>query len=106
MISSFHGGKLSDKKNEEQLLIINFKIDINMKKKIRVVMMVAAVALVAGINVFNSRKSDVLSDVALANVEALAVGEDINPECPNGCVNGGGGCYCYHKYADYREAPW
>ena len=45
-----------------------------MKMKIRAVMMVAAIALVAGINMFNAQRSDVLSDVALANVEALSVG--------------------------------
>ena len=33
---------------------------------------VTAVALVSGINVFNAQKSNVLSDIALANVEALA----------------------------------
>lgn len=33
---------------------------------------VAAIAMVSGISVFNSQKSEVLSDVAAANVEALA----------------------------------
>ena len=33
------------------------------------------IAVVAGINVFNAQKSEPLSDVALANVEALAEGE-------------------------------
>ena len=36
------------------------------------VALVAVVGLIAGINVFNAQKSDVLSDVAMANVEALA----------------------------------
>ena len=31
--------------------------------------------MVSGINVFNAQKSNVLSDIALANVEALAEGE-------------------------------
>ena len=52
--------------------------------------MVAVVALVGGINVFNAQKSESLSDIALANVEALA-DDEINPLCPNGCVEGGGG---------------
>ena len=43
-----------------------------MKKNIIKVALVAVVGLIAGINVFNAQKSDVLSDVALANVEALA----------------------------------
>lgn len=43
-----------------------------MKKNIIKVAFVAAIALVGGINVFNSQKSENLSDVVLANVEALA----------------------------------
>lgn len=46
-----------------------------MKKNILKVAFVAAIALVSGINVFNSHKTENLSDVALANVEALAMGE-------------------------------
>lgn len=36
---------------------------------------VIAVALISAVNVFNVQKSETLSDVALANVEALASGE-------------------------------
>ena len=43
-----------------------------MNKKVLKVAFVAAIALVSGINVFNARKSEVLSDTVLANVEALA----------------------------------
>lgn len=43
-----------------------------MKKNIIKVALVAVVGLVAGINVFNAQNSDVMSDIALANVEALA----------------------------------
>lgn len=43
-----------------------------MRSKVVKIVFVIAIALVAGINVFNAQKSDVLSDVALANVEALA----------------------------------
>ena len=46
-----------------------------MKKNILKVAFVAAIALVSGINVFNSQKTENLSDVALANVEALAMSE-------------------------------
>ena len=38
--------------------------------------LVAAFALIAGMNVYNAQKSDVLSDLALANVEALASGSE------------------------------
>ena len=43
-----------------------------MKKNILKATLVAAFALIAGFNVYNSQKSDVMSDLALANVEALA----------------------------------
>jgi len=46
-----------------------------MNKKVLKVAFVAAVALVSGINVFNAQKSEVLSDIVLANVEALADNE-------------------------------
>ena len=78
-----------------------------MKKQLIKVAFVAAIAVACGLNVFNSQKSETLSEVALANVEALAdVDPNINPECPNGCLDDGEGCYCYHQYADYKEAKW
>ena len=43
-----------------------------MNKKFIKVAFVAAIALVGGVNVFNAQKTDVLSGIALANVEALA----------------------------------
>ena len=50
-----------------------------MKKNILKATLVAAFGLIAGFNVYNSQKSDVMSDLALANVEALASGEiDVN----------------------------
>ena len=53
-----------------------------MKGKILKVTIVAAFAVIAGMNVYNAQKSDVMSDLALANVEALAGGE-----------GSGGGCH-------------
>ena len=47
-----------------------------MKKKILKVTLVAAFALIAGFNVYNAQQSDVMSDLALANVEALASGSE------------------------------
>ena len=47
-----------------------------MKKNVLKATLVAAFGLIAGFNVYNSQKSDVMSDLALANVEALATGED------------------------------
>ena len=43
-----------------------------MKKNMVKVALEAVVGLIAGINMLNAQKSDVLSDVAMANVEALA----------------------------------
>ena len=48
-----------------------------MKKNILKATLVAAFGLIAGFNVYNSQKSDVMSDLALANVEALASGEEV-----------------------------
>ena len=39
---------------------------------------VAAFVLIAGMNVNNAQKSDVMSGLALANVEVLAYGESLN----------------------------
>ena len=47
-----------------------------MKKNMFKVAFVVAIALVSGINVFNAQKSSTMSEVALANVEALAVVDD------------------------------
>ena len=46
-----------------------------MKKNILKATLVAAFGLIAGFNVYNSQKSDVMSELALANVEALASSE-------------------------------
>jgi len=47
-----------------------------MKKNILKATLVAAFALIAGFNVYNSQKPEGMSDLALANVEALADGEN------------------------------
>ena len=51
-----------------------------MNKKVMKAVFVAAIAMVSGINVFNTQMSEVLSDIALANVEALADYEDSGTE--------------------------
>ena len=48
-----------------------------MKRKFVKISFVVAIAMIGGINVFNAQKSEALSDIALANVEALAEGEVI-----------------------------
>lgn len=62
-----------------------------------------SVELESGINLFNAQKAETLSDIALANVEALA-DDEVNPLCPNGCVENGTGCFCNGWYPSYQEA--
>lgn len=54
-----------------------------MKSKMIKVAVVVAIAMVAGINVFNAQKPEALSDVAMENVEALAGDENdyVNLPC-------------------------
>lgn len=75
-----------------------------MKKYLKVAVM-AMFVLVTGLNVYKSQTDVKLSDTQLKNVEALASGE-INPDCPNGCVDGDGGCFCFEEYPEYKEAKW
>lgn len=46
-----------------------------MKNRMMKYVLVIAITMMAGINVFNAQKTDGLSDLALANVEALAINE-------------------------------
>ena len=70
-----------------------------MKKNIIKVALVAVVGLIAGINVFKAQKAEVLSDVAMANVEALA-----NNENNNGGSSNSWDCWSQQKpgYGYYR----
>ena len=63
-----------------------------MKKMIKIAF-VAAFAAIAGYGVYANQKSEVLSDLTLANVEALASGEVIVG--PWYCAGSG---YCYDSY--------
>ena len=67
---------------------------------------VVAVAAVAGYNIYTNLKSNTMSDMMLANVEALASGE-INQMCPNGCVSDGDGCTCNGTdHPTWAEYDW
>ncbi|MFR0828503.1 MULTISPECIES: NVEALA domain-containing protein [Bacteroides] len=67
---------------------------------------VAALVTVAGYGVYASQKSDAMSDLMLANVEALARYE-VNPDCPNGCTSSlNSYCHCFKIYRDMREVHW
>ena len=66
-----------------------------MKKMIKIAF-VAAFAAIAGYGVYANQKTDVMSDLALANIEALASGE--TAKCTDSCKewsgNSGGGIAC------------
>ncbi len=62
---------------ERKKILITIKSRIEMKKNILKVAFVVAIALVSGINMFNSHKTETLSDIVLANVEALALDNEI-----------------------------
>ena len=52
-----------------------------MKRNIIRVALLAVFAFVAGYGVYTSQKETAMSDLAMANVEALASGEDGNYDC-------------------------
>ena len=65
-----------------------------MKKKIFAILIIAIVAVFAGYNAYQSQKGEMMSDLMLANVEALAGGE--YPPSPNpGSKCKGGPYMCY-----------
>ena len=77
-----------------------------MGKKIFATLIVAVVATFAGYNIYQSQRAkNTMSELAMANVEALARYE-VNPDCLNGCTSGNTGCYCYKTYPDQREVKW
>lgn len=65
----------------------------------------ACAALIVGASlVVNSGKSS-SEDLLLLNAEALAEAE-VNPACPNGCVEPyGNWCFCFEEHP-YTEAKW
>ena len=67
-----------------------------MKKNILKVAFVAAIVMATGIQVFNAQKSEALSEVAMANVEALAADDDSTEICVK-LVN----CEC----GEFTESP-
>ena len=67
-----------------------------MKNNMVKVAFVAAIAIVSGINVFNAHKTETLSDVVLANVEALAM-DEISKMGRWKRITDSLGCYLHHK---------
>lgn len=77
-----------------------------MGKKLFGVIAFVAIATAAGWNYQQNKQSVELSDLALANVEALVRYED--GECPNGCLTeyDSKGCWCYRFYPNVKEKDW
>lgn len=71
-----------------------------MVKNIVKATIVSVVGLIAGINVFNAQKPTVLSDVAMANVEALASDETGTGRCSRAKVRVS--CYRGNHWAGTR----
>lgn len=78
----------------------------------KMILRTAAGVLFAGTLAFNFGLSTDQSigavdftNLKLITSAAQAQGE-INPACPNGCVEGAGGCYCYTRYKNLREYRW
>ncbi len=65
-----------------------------MKSKFVKVAFIAVIVMMGAINVFNAQKSEMLSDVALANVEALADIEDNPTGTKYGNASGTQFCCC------------
>lgn len=77
-----------------------------MKNRMMKYVLVIAITMMAGINVFNAQKTDGLSDVALLNVEALAQYEDGEGDkyCTIHikCFNGKGEATGYYMADSYK----
>ncbi|MDR0748348.1 MAG: NVEALA domain-containing protein [Tannerellaceae bacterium] len=71
-------------------------------KKIVIVACMLCMALAAGLYIGQSENEVALPDLAKDNMEALAK-RQINPECPNGCIDDSGGCYCNGSHPQYKE---
>ena len=77
-----------------------------MSKNIIRAAFVVAFAFVAGYCVYTSQQETEMSDLAMANVEALAQNEGGGMlDCPNGCLDKSGHCFCY-GYHPYEEKTW
>lgn len=85
----------------DYLLIIKKMYD--MKKKILLPMVVVAIAVFASYNVYISNHSTILSDLVLANVEALASDAEL-PEVTITCGKKGGACWRFDGF--YYEGEY
>lgn len=69
-----------------------------MKKKLLTIMIVATMftaAIATNIYMSQNNAEVTMSDILKDNIEALAT---INPDCPDGCVEGTSSCYCHGSH--------
>lgn len=89
---------VNDKKKNNLILI---ELKNSMKKMIKIAF-VAAFAAIAGYGIYANQRADAMSDLVLANVEALARGEISNPGCDPSwdkeC------CVCFGVHHTYARA--
>ena len=75
----------------------------------KTIIRITAAALLVGGLIFNFGLGNTNSNnelVSLKVVANIAVAGSENPDCPNGCLSNGPGCYCFQWYDGLREAQW
>lgn len=63
---------------------------------------ILGIATLGGLKTYDQLSA--ASSVLLKNTEALAY-DEINPDCPNGCLVPPGYCWCFQPYPN-EEAHW
>ena len=75
-----------------------------MKKKLLFTFVSAAMVSFAAYSSLQSNEEVSLSELAMENAEALA--DNVNPDCPNGCLDiEDDYCFCYMPF-QLKEAEW
>ena len=81
-----------------------------MFKKLKLFIALIAVMLIAvvavNVNISSKSNKSIYSNLLLANIEALAIPDVGGPDCPNGCIEWGDGCWCKAWYPCYAEYNW
>jgi len=71
-----------------------------MKKKIALTIAACLFALVTLFSIS-------ISQTGSSNISVMAqANAAVNPDCPNGCLANGNGCWCKTWYDCYKEATW
>lgn len=89
-----------------EYLVVNLTLNNNMKKHIIGIVVVTIIVFIAGWNFNQSKKESKLSDLVLANIDALASGETTYVDCyvnaPSGLTYLVRDCYdCKYKSVSF-----